>query len=398
MNLSDVFSEVAVKRLTRVDIPRRGSNQHEINGTAPLRQFFKTTEKIKGPIRWHYFSDVQEIIDDDGQFTFYDSRLKSADVTGRSEWRGYYTGDFLSIADPNDILVLAKTRQGNLHGLIFQSGSNWLRSAAILLRLPEFSEGYQVLTDSELQHSELALTEQLILEELGLTVPLLPQQNDEDLMLATFGRVIPDTRTMAKFARSQIEVDTNDSDATLILWLERETQLFYAIEKVLVQDQLKNHFESVQEFLKYSISIQQRRKSRRGYSFQHHLEALFLVNELKFDTQAITEGKHRPDFLFPGESEYHNNSFDAKRLLMLGAKSTIKERWRQILTEADRITTKHLCTLEPGISVDQTTEMTAQRVQLIIPAQMLETFAPSQREIIWSLSQFIEFVKGRSCN
>jgi len=117
MNLSDVFSEVAVKELALVDIPRRGSNQHEINGTAPLRDFFKTNEKIKGPITWHYFADDQEITYEDGEFTFYDSRLKSADITGRTEWRGYYTGDFLSVANPGDVLILVKTRETNYTGL-----------------------------------------------------------------------------------------------------------------------------------------------------------------------------------------------------------------------------------------------------------------------------------------
>ena len=43
---------------------------------------------------------------------------------------------------------------------------------------------------------------------------------------------------------------------------------------------------------------------------------------------------------------------------MLAVKSTCKDRWRQILAEADRLPVKHLLTLEPGISVAQTDEMT----------------------------------------
>jgi hypothetical protein len=278
MNLSDVFSEVAVKELTPVDIPGRGSNQHEINGTGPLRDFFKTNEKIKGPIKWHYFADNHEIAGEDGEFTFYDARLRSSDITGRTEWRGYYTGDFLSVANPGDILVLAKTCEGELHGLIFESGSNWLRSAAILLELPELSKRYQVLSEADLGSTELELTRQLILEELGIAVPLSFRQNDEDLMLATFGKIIPDTKTMARFAREQIEIDPADADTALVRWLERETELFYAIEKVLVQEQLDANFDSVDHFIAYSISIQQRRKSRRGFSLQHHLEAIFTAS------------------------------------------------------------------------------------------------------------------------
>lgn len=44
---------------------------------------------------------------------------------------------------------------------------------------------------------------------------------------------------------------------------------------------------------------------------------------------------------------------------MLGVKSTCKDRWRQVLSEAKRIDNKHLATLEPGISENQTAEMQA---------------------------------------
>ena len=42
---------------------------------------------------------------------------------------------------------------------------------------------------------------------------------------------------------------------------------------------------------------------------------------------------------------------------MLGAKSTCKDRWRQVLAEDEKISRKHLLTLEPGISEPQTHQM-----------------------------------------
>src|SRR6185369_4101614 len=105
MNLSDAFTSIAIKQIAQVDIPKRGSNQHEINGTSQLRRFFKTAERLKTAIHWHYFADGKEIQSEEGSLTFYDARLKSAARTGRSEWRGYYSGDFLSAANPNDVLL-----------------------------------------------------------------------------------------------------------------------------------------------------------------------------------------------------------------------------------------------------------------------------------------------------
>ncbi len=94
-----------------------------------------------------------------------------------------------------------------------------------------------------------------------------------------------------------------------------------------------------------------------GYSLQNQLGALFDSHKLKYEAQAVTEGKNKPDFIFPGSKEYLDSRFKSELLVMLGAKSTLKERWRQILMEAARIPRKHLCTLEPSISKDQTDEI-----------------------------------------
>ena len=46
----------------------------------------------------------------------------------------------------------------------------------------------------------------------------------------------------------------------------------------------------------------------------------------------------------------HILNFDSNKLTMLASKTTCKDRWRQILNEADRIKIKHLFTLQQGIS------------------------------------------------
>lgn len=80
---------------------------------------------------------------------------------------------------------------------------------------------------------------------------------------------------------------------------------------------------------------------------------------------------------------------------MLGVKSTCKDRWRQILAEADRIQVKHLFTLEPGISVSQTDEMRSKNVRLVLPLSIHETYNPSQQGWLMTLSMFMGLVSGR---
>ena len=64
---------------------------------------------------------------------------------------------------------------------------------------------------------------------------------------------------------------------------------------------------------------------------------------------------------------------------MLGVKSTCKDRWRQVLAEADRIEYKHLLTLETSISKHQTDEMQAKNLQLVLPRGLHETYTPEQQ-------------------
>ena len=80
---------------------------------------------------------------------------------------------------------------------------------------------------------------------------------------------------------------------------------------------------------------------------------------------------------------------------MLGAKSSCKDRWRQILTEANRIKNKHLCTLEQAISTDQTEEMKTQMVTLVLPSKLHRSYTAQQRKEIWTANQFIEFVRAK---
>jgi len=110
--------------------------------------------------------------------------------------------------------------------------------------------------------------------------------------------------------------------------------------------------------------------------------------------QAVTEGNNRPDFLFPSAEACHTACIGDPGLMMLGAKSICKERWRQVLPEAGKILRKHLLALESGISEPQTEQMKTARVQLVIPQQIHESYRPVQDEWLMNLREFIELVKS----
>jgi hypothetical protein len=175
--------------------------------------------------------------------------------------------------------------------------------------------------------------------------------------------------------------------------------LFRSLEKVIVGEKLRKGFgdnnSDVDEFIQFSLSVQNRRKARVGHAFEHHLKEIFDKLHIKYSCNEPTEGKKKPDFLFPGVTEYHDENFPAQRLTMLGAKSTCKERWRQVLAEAKRIENKHLITLEASISQDQTNEMKESSLQLIVPVPIQKTYSQAQQSWLLSLSEFIGLIRKR---
>ena len=80
---------------------------------------------------------------------------------------------------------------------------------------------------------------------------------------------------------------------------------------------------------------------------------------------------------------------------MLGVKSTCKDRWRQVLSEADRIRDKHLLTFEAAISANQTREMKYNHLQLVVPETIHNTYTERQQEWLMNVTEFIEMLQFR---
>lgn len=167
MNLSTAIAGAAHKRLVAVDLPGTASHQHELNGVVALKALFGTESKHKRDIRWFYFSDAQEPEHTTSSVTFYDARAKSAHLTGRSEWRLYYEGGFLSRARPGDHIIFVLTTRGDLFGLIFQEGSKWFAAAAILFSLPDTKTSFSTVTAAQLAEIEVAAAEKKFLASFG---------------------------------------------------------------------------------------------------------------------------------------------------------------------------------------------------------------------------------------
>ena len=133
-----------------------------------------------------------------------------------------------------------------------------------------------------------------------------------------------------------------------------------------------------------------------GHSLENHLAAVLRSHNIRHVRGAVTEHNHKPNFFSDLETYHAAPAEGDPRLTMLGAKSTCKDRWRQVLAEADKISQKHLLTLEPGISEPQTSQMEASSLQLVVPLSVQESYTNAQRGWLWSVGDFIGEVKARA--
>ena len=184
-------------------------------------------------------------------------------------------------------------------------------------------------------------------------------------------------------------------DENLLNWIGAEYDLFKVFENDRYKELISTPFQTVADFINSANSILNRRKSRAGKSLEHHLAEVFRISDLKFDEQVITEQNKKPDFIFPDSSSYNNKKFDTDKLVFLASKTTCKDRWRQILNEADRIDEKHLFTLQQGISTNQLKEMYKYNVKLVVPKPYISSFPEEFRERILTLNGFISMVKNK---
>ncbi len=190
----------------------------------------------------------------------------------------------------------------------------------------------------------------------------------------------------------------NSPDKILLNWVDAEYQLFKAFEERFYHDIYSTPFENCQELIDSANTILNRRKSRAGKSLEHHLGHIFNTASIRFDSQAVTEGRKKPDFLFPSGLAYHDQAFDVDKLTFLGAKTTCKDRWRQVLTEANRIDHKYLFTLQQGVSSPQLKEMEDSKLTLVVPDSNKKAFPAEHRGQLLNLSEFIKLVREKQGN
>jgi hypothetical protein len=398
--LSQHFKSVVAKRLSAVESDPKRSNQHEFNGNNELKSIFGLDDRKNIPTLFLWFGNNNEKKSSDGYVSWYDARR---DHPTRTEYRLYFpTTEVSKLFQEGDVLFVAMRSDDTVMIIVTEAGSTAENQLYWLFALKSPSETkFEFSPIENKADSKVSFFARLILDELGIDA----EASDDDLdeLLVPFKGKFPPTAEFSKFARESLR-DINaldDPDDALVQWLDREERLFLRLEKQIISERLKAGFieehgsVNVDGFMTFSLGVHNRRKSRAGFSLEHHLSEIFNIHKLIYGRGHRTEKKIKPDFLFPGGKQYHDPGFPVELLTMLGAKTSCKDRWRQIQSEAAKISNKHLLTVEPGISVSQTNEMKAASVQLVLPKPLHESYVDEQRGWLMGVKQFIELVSDR---
>ncbi len=399
--LKRYFRGAAVKRLAEVEVNPLISHQHEYNANKDLiRLFGKEVPRQTFPAVFLYLDD-EKMIQASGALTWYDARFNHPK---RTEWRMYFpTTEVMSEAATGDSLFICKKQDGTVLSIVARQGSTVENQ---LYWLFDFDNGdydnFVVKTEFDSQRRQIEIVSRTILEQIEIEYQEEYENDYLGQMRERFSDQFPSTKEFSQYARSTVQdVDPlGNPDDALVKWLNQEEILFKQMEEYLIRERLKQGFVdgdkvNVDAFIRFSLSVHNRRKSRAGLSLENHVEELLNCHNISYVHTPTTENKSKPDFLFPSIEIYRDVNYPVEYLTMLGVKSSCKDRWRQVLAEADRISRKCLLTLEAAISENQTNEMTYKNIQLIVPESIHGTYTDHQRKRLWKVRDLLEELKEK---
>jgi hypothetical protein len=206
---------------------------------------------------------------------------------------------------------------------------------------------------------------------------------------------LPSGAAFSEYTRNALVACVSDfvtlpTDDRLLRLMEEEYTLYRLAERKIYEPDVQRLFRSIDDFLKTASKILNGRKSRAGRSLENHVEYLLSECGIPFVSRPRVD-KTTPDILIPGDKAYMDRTYPERKLLMLAIKRTCKDRWRQITREAPRIKTKHLLTMQEGVSESQLNEMNSAKVTLVVPSSLHKTYARRLRKKLLTVEQFIDY-------
>jgi hypothetical protein len=258
--------------------------------------------------------------------------------------------------------------------------------------------------DDDIEEIQTALgieiTDGYVFHEQGV-VPLLTEDACLDQKFRAFVEQLeklPPGSTFSSVTLSALRdcvrnFDKLTFDQKLLQGMKEEYRLYSIAERKIYSPQVMKIFKSIDDFIAVALSILNSRKSRAGRSLENHVEEVLKNAHVPYDRGA-TVGGTTPDFIIPSAARYPSIKSDPKDIMIVGVKTTCKDRWRQVLQEAPNVEKKYILTLQDGISSKQVNQMVSENVQLVVPKQLHSSFSKDVHSHLWDIETFVNRAKA----
>lgn len=125
---------------------------------------------------------------------------------------------------------------------------------------------------------------------------------------------------------------------------------------------LGNNFYALDKFF---LGLTNGRRPRAGNAFELLIRRLFLRLGYPFTLRPIINGQ--PDFVLPSIDHFEAHAMDA---IIFTVKRSLRERWRQIVTEGTRGLGFFLATIDEKVAKRDLKEMRTSRISLVVPGNV----------------------------
>ena len=148
-------------------------------------------------------------------------------------------------------------------------------------------------------------------------------------------------------------------------WKKAFTAVFGPLHKKCrtpgeVADLISDNFYALDRFF---LSLTQSRRVRAGTAFEVLIREFFVLLKYPFTPQPRIDGN--PDFVLPSVEHYEA---DPLTVIIFTVKRSLRERWRQIVTEGAKGLGFYLATIDPAVSAVDLKAMQKQKIFLVVPA------------------------------
>jgi hypothetical protein len=127
-----------------------------------------------------------------------------------------------------------------------------------------------------------------------------------------------------------------------------------------VADLISDSFFALDKFF---LSLTQSRRVRAGTAFEVLIREFFILLKYPFTPQPRIDGN--PDFVLPSVEHYEA---DPLTVIIFTVKRSLRERWRQIVTEGAKGLGFYLATIDRDVSAVDLKAMQKQKIFLVVPA------------------------------